>query len=770
MTIINEVMNFFRNKTGFSPVSSDEESEATPNFNWAAYWKNQILGASKIEEKWREKGLSYYRIFRSGDAGVTYSSFLNTNYPATNTGDLKKISPRFNIFYSNTETLKSILLPQLPRMGLRRRFDDEELSTKEKVFYETIAEIIEKAANYFIEKFSFEDFNKFKYDYLVTGRSVLWLSYNQGSDDIGNIIDQTINLENISFTDFLISPAVSWNEVWWVARKKYFSKTEFKKRFPDVNIDKVKFKPRLEMPEFKTADEAEVWEIWDKSRKKVFYTVLDCDTILLEVDDPYALNEFYPTVHPLYALYSPLNLVPVPEFDEYYHQASDLSLTSERASKIVATIKPKALYQQSQEENISALLKADDNEYIPAKKIAITEGVPMFLFFPLKEKQDVVVGLQNHQKNLVNEIYEITGISDIMRNVSTAETATMTTTRTRFGTSRLQQRQSEINSYFKNIFKLLTEFVCNFVNQKTFEKITKIKLPTLEELDKQEAEIEKQLQENIAAQKNIAHEMLSVFDENGIANAKQQIEKLQASFEKLNQAKQNIKNKFSWEEILSYIKDKKLVEFIVDVQTDFTLEANVYNEQSQRLQMYNSFVSSVKEMVPVLQTAPSFSEILTKLFLFTMDSFKLTPSQRLELDEAVDKIDTEARREIEQAPNPELIKAQAELLTAQARQKEAEVAALKVKWELDLERERMSSQERQKFIEIEVEKQKAAHAQQMAEIKMQTEKSLADIKQQETLIKANAEAQKSRNDLDISDDKLTGQIIREGALEGLPTD
>ncbi|MDR1474109.1 MAG: hypothetical protein LBS38_00240 [Endomicrobium sp.] len=751
MTIINEITKTFKSAFGFSEDNAESSSKSS-------FWQNQLLGASKIEENWHQKVTEYYRLFKAADSDITFSAnFQNLNYPPTVVAsklkkDISSCPARFNIFFSNTQTLKSILLPQMPQVSLRRRFDDAEISLKTKDFYETISDIVERTIEFYSEDFQTEEFCNFKYDYLIAGRGVIWLSYISTTDNIGNISDIKINFEHVNFDDFLMSPQRQWKDVWWVARRKYYSKDEFKLRFKEVDISKISFTSRIQNGEFKSIEEAAVWEIWDKRKKKVILFTPNYPELLDEIDDPYNLTNFFPTPKPLYSIYTPLNLIPTPELDEYINQFMELSVTSSRISNIVDKIRPKAFYDKTYSSQIDTLLKTDDNEYVPIDGIVVNQGSSLFLFAPLKEKQEVVSGLSAHERKIINEIYEITGISDIMRNVSSTETATMTNQRTRFGTARLQDRQSEVNAYFKNIYKIAAELVCEFGNAETFQRITNTNLPSRQDIESQNQNIRTKINDH-----NKIKEFVNEYNRD--SGSLSILEDLKREYDALFEEQRRIENQFSWDDILTYLKQKKLIEFLIDVETDFTIENTRYEQQQQRLEVFNLLTKNVQDLLPVLQAAPSFSKILTRLFTFAMDSFKLTKSQRIELDEAIASIDTDVKSEVADAPNPDLIKAQAELMTAQARQKEAEVAAIRAQEELLIEREKLSKSSQQKLIELRLENQKNMHEEVIAKSKMETEKILADVKQKEALIRAQVEAGKSENDLDISKDKLAGHYL-----------
>jgi hypothetical protein len=95
------------------------------------------------------------------------------------------------------------------------------------------------------------------------------------------------------------------------------------------------------------------------------------------------------------------------------------------------------------------------------------------------------------QQNLIQNIYEITGISDLMRSVSnTNETATASLQKGKFGSLRLQQRQEALNNYIKDVYKICAHIICEMYSAQTLQKITEIKLPD----DIQKAEFENTMQ------------------------------------------------------------------------------------------------------------------------------------------------------------------------------------------------------------------------------------------------------------------------------------
>jgi hypothetical protein len=62
---------------------------------------------------------------------------------------------------------------------------------------------------------------------------------------------------------------------------------------------------------------------------------------------------------------------------------------------------------------------------------------------------------------LISAIYEITGVSDIMRgNSDPNETATAVTKKTNFGTLRNQDRQNDFQRFLTEVLKIKAEVIC----------------------------------------------------------------------------------------------------------------------------------------------------------------------------------------------------------------------------------------------------------------------------------------------------------------------
>jgi hypothetical protein len=82
-------------------------------------------------------------------------------------------------------------------------------------------------------------------------------------------------------------------------------------------------------------------------------------------------------------------------------------------------------------------------------------------FMPIAQYIDALAALAERRAQLIQAIYEITGVSDIMRgNSDPSETATAVSKKTNFGTLRNQDRQNDFQRYLTDVLKIKAEIIC----------------------------------------------------------------------------------------------------------------------------------------------------------------------------------------------------------------------------------------------------------------------------------------------------------------------
>jgi len=286
----------------------------------------------------------------------------------------------------------------------------------------------------------------------------------------------------VAWADFLMSPAKTWREVRWVARRVQMTRHELVERFGEEIGRAVPLAARLQQdnpdtPEARFRDglaaRAEVYEIWDKAERKVCWIAKGYEAPLDERDDPLRLREFFPCPKPLFATTTTDSLIPKPDFLLYKDQANDLDDVTYRLSKLTEACRVSGVYDASQDSSIGRLFQeGGDNKLIPVNTWAAfadkggLRGVMDFV--PLDGIIATIRELTAREQALKAQIYEVTGISDIVRGYSApSETATAQQIKGQFAALRLQEQQAEVARFARDLIAMTAEIIAEHFQPQT---------------------------------------------------------------------------------------------------------------------------------------------------------------------------------------------------------------------------------------------------------------------------------------------------------------
>src|SRR5262249_29945533 len=102
---------------------------------------------------------------------------------------------------------------------------------------------------------------------------------------------------------------------------------------------------------------AEVWEIWDKRRKKVIWLAPGTPGLILDMeDDPYGLPGFFPQPRPIEASTTTDRRPPVCDYRIIRDLYTELDTLTYRISRLLRAIRVGGAYAGSDKDVISKLL------------------------------------------------------------------------------------------------------------------------------------------------------------------------------------------------------------------------------------------------------------------------------------------------------------------------------------------------------------------------------------------------------------------------------
>ena len=634
---------------------------------------------------------NYNAEFKKWEARTTkiirrYRDDQNTGTGMTND------AARFNILWSNVQTLVPAVYARMPKADVSRRFGDNDPVGR------VASLLIERALDYEIEHYP--DFRSSMRhaveDRFLGGRGVSWVRYDphikqqdvpedgyQITEDIeegesrdaeGDIHNQTAGTDGapeeidyecaptdyVHWRDFGHSCARTWEEVTQVWRWVYMSKDAVTERFGKKIARKIPFNSSPDgLTKYgqasKTNDKAKICELWDKETAKVYWLMENWVDLLDERDDPLGLEGFFPCAKPLYATTTSDSLVPVPDFILYQDQANELDILTDRIDGLVKSLRVRGVYDASQPALQRLLTEGDNNTLIPVDKwMAFSEkgGLKGSIdLLPIETLASALINCYQAQANIKGQIYEITGISDILRGAGAAsESATAQQLKGQYAGLRLRAMQESVSLFASELLRLKAQIIC-----------TKFQPETILHL--------------------AAADQMSPADQQMIPQA------------------------------LQLMKDSPLRSFRIQVAADSLVQLDENQNKQDRVEFMTAFSNFLREAVPAGQASPEMVPMLMDIMKFGIGGFKQAQSVEGSINAALEQmVAASAQKAQNPQPNPEMVKAQAAEKTAQMKV-QADVQSQQARAQADMQIEQMKMQ-----MEAQLETQRQQHE---AQLKMQ---------------------------------------------------
>lgn len=576
----------------------------------AGKWLDRINQADKAEKAWRITAGKIITKYRSDD-GVDVQ------------GNRRQES--FNILWSNVETLSPALYNRTPKPDIRRRFADADPVAK------SVSELLTRASEYTFEA---EDFDRCMqyvvHDALLVGRGVarvrydpVFVAHQDDGDDDGDeptesapddLAAERVCFEHVQWDDFRCEPCRNWKDVTWVAFRLFLTKQELVDRFgeagesvPCDHTSRESVTGTPNSPNNSDRDEenrGKVWEIWDRTTRRVTFLAPEVDggdgkgMILSEEDDPLSLTGFFPVPQPLYTTEDPSSLIPVPDYEIYSVLAGDLDRTTKRIIHLTKAIKVAGIYDASLPE-LQNLYGDGDARLEPSQNVmALIErgGLEKAIWFaPLEPIIIALRDLYQHREVIKQAIYEITGVSDIMRGQTMAsETATAQQIKGQWGSLRLQRRQRDVQRFARDMLRLSVEVMAERFSPETLTMMTGLQYPTNDQ------------------------RMLA--------------QQVQAQGGQLPPEMAEILSRPTWDDLLQVMRNDLILSYRIDIETDSTIAPDAAAEQQAMAELMAGVSNFVATIGPAVASGYLPMDVAKSLLLMAVRRFKAGPAIEGEIE------------------------------------------------------------------------------------------------------------------------------------------
>jgi hypothetical protein len=590
----------------------------------------------------------------------------------------------FNILYSNTKILEPAVFARLPKPICKPKFPSRK--AKDNSPQAAAAQVLQRALEQIIDQYDFKsEVRAAVKDALTAGEGQLSVAYDAAVDG-DEVSYETAVCYYEHYDDILYGYAKLWRDVPWVAFRKLMSRKQLEQKFGakgkkcPLNY-KADCNDRVHNQEH-ILDRAEVWKIHDKeSGKEIFLCDAMEDEFLLIQDSPVKFKNKLPVPKPLQFITSTTSLNAIPLFRMYSTQAKQLEKVSRRIIDLTDALRVRGCYDAELSE-IMQVLSAGNNEMIPIENAAkyheqgFDKGIWMLDLMPIAAG---IVELKKQERSIIEVIYEITGISDIMRgSTSDIETARAQEIKSNFGTLPLQEMQQRVQEFIADVIRLKAEIIGENFSIETLQKLTGLEYPT--------NDYKQQIQRFMA----MSGGDLSVLAQVGI-NPEEAQEMMQ---------------KPTWEEIKTILESDLLRTISIDIETDSTLAAELVDDKRDITELLVGVMDFIERAAPAVQAGIMPMEAAKALLMAGVRRYKLGS----EVEDTLATIGEQQEQQAQQPPPPD-----------------PEIEKLKIKAELDKQSHQMQLEKMQMQMQIDQQMHQAKMSEIQAGAMAEVEKQRAQM-------------------------------------------
>lgn len=469
----------------------------------ASFWKDEVDHIDSAKQKFIKRGneiLKRFRDDRNRESGM--------------------YQRRMNLLWTNVKIMKPAIYNKCPKPIVDRKFSDKDPKGR------LSSQILERNLVAQLEVNDYHDaISRAVLDYLLPGMGQVWVRYEPkiGTsdslkpdtttfDDLDTIEDEydlddredddeedqlestgeqilseQAPVDYIDWKDFYMFPAKArtWSEVQAIGKKVFMSKHEAIERFGEEIGDALRpdttppgsangrpnYMDTIILQDINKRDIV-VYEIWNKTDRRVYWVSTGYDYLCDVMDDPLKLTKFFPCPKPLSATFTNDTVLPVADYTEWQDQALQIDELTQRIAMLTKACKIAGTYDASNAGLKRILEESTENQLIPvdswanhAEKGGVKGSIS---FLPIKEIQEVINTLQEVRQMCKVDLDEITGLSDVLRGTTDSrETLGGLRLKNNNAGTRLQDRQEEVAAFACEVMKIIGEIAAKHFDDET---------------------------------------------------------------------------------------------------------------------------------------------------------------------------------------------------------------------------------------------------------------------------------------------------------------
>lgn len=468
--------------------------------------------------------------------------------------------------------------------------------------------------------------------YYVNGEPVDVIDYEEVVDDY------------VYYNDFgWNSGARTWDEVYAIWRLAYLGKDELEARFGKEKAKNIPLDYEPKDIDSKMAEEtrdlfkkATIYEIWDRTTKRVIWIHKAVSEPLDVRDDPLGITDFFPAPRPAWATQTNDILFPIADYIYYQDQDGEINDLTRRISMMEKAIRVRGFYPGQADPFRTLLQDAGDLDMVPydQQTVSALQGMGLsdlskaIFFWPLEVIVSAVRACIEMRAQLIQDVYQITGLSDVVRGQSDPnETAEAQSIKAQSSGRRVSEKTKEMARFSRDMLRIKFEIIFNHFDDSTIWAMTSAaNIPEIQQ-DQTKGQIDPAtLQPGLMPQADPYGQVFRA--------------------------------------AMKLLRNKALRHFRVDIETDSTVAYDDMQEKQRRNEFVTAIGTMLGQSAPLLEKFPMLAPMLKEATMFVARGFKSGQSLENAIETSFDAFMAQPPQDNGQQ-QAEAVKAQAVQLKAQ---------------------------------------------------------------------------------------------------------
>lgn len=448
-------------------IDSRKDYKNTPRGQYD-FWMEELKSSEHARKHWHKQG------------DEVVKRFLDSRKSVISRNDMSGSPFKLNLFHSNITTLTSMLYGNVPQIDVSRRYADPNDDVSR-----VAAEIMERMLNNDVAENGEEIscvLRSTLQDRLLPGLGCARVRYEVETEMVENelgieeerLVTESAPVDYFFWRDVLWGWGRNWAEIPWIAYRIYLTKDEVEEAFGKEAAKDLDYKKQLVENKESSAEDpvmtspwnkAEIWEIWDKVKRKVVFVSKGHSKVLDTKDDPLQLSGFYPSPPFFIANVTTTLYTPVPDYHMAQDLYSEIDKLQTRITILTQAVKAVGVYDAGNDEIKRVFQEGTDNQLIPVKNwgmFAEKGGMAGQIdWVPLTDITNALDKLRELRNETIDLLYQVTGMADVMRGGGAGqyEGVGQVQMKAKMSSVRIQALQDEFATFASDLMQLKAEII-----------------------------------------------------------------------------------------------------------------------------------------------------------------------------------------------------------------------------------------------------------------------------------------------------------------------